>query len=588
MAQMLSREQRKANTDEKIIKSAIKVFGSRGYTNASLTEIAAGAGVSQGLVSQRYMTKENLFIEALATSPMQSFFDTEEKRHLPGALCTYIDHLKDEAVNNREWFDFVVLLHSGSDIPEAARERSREIFFSAPVSAAMAEAQEKGELPAGDIWRIFKVFFRNATNLIKYYMDNSLPVPENKFFLYAIQYNPVERALRKKVDNQKCELQSLQTDQSLLLSVVRTMYPLIIFANISQNTYHMIEYDEFPTRKASRSGTFDELVAVGGATVPDAIQAEQFHSMFDRKKLVDDYAKGNTETCLRHQQTGDDGVVRWMETRVIVSGSPCGDIFAIAMARCIDDEMSRLTKFEEALLKADTDSKEKGRFISELSHNIRTLMGHISGSVTLAQKHLTGNEKAVKHIANAGKAANQLMAILDNIMKYANSVSSDMSLYIVPMDINEVCSTIMLNAEKMSAAKNITIKHDFINMKDYHVYADEVKVRMITANIIANAVKDTAEKGNVWVSCEQLKCEEASFAKYKFRVICTGNGESSKRLSEQVSREDSLLKSEQFGDGVSRLLVKQYLDAMGGSMSVETVDGEGTAVTCVFRFLLRQ
>lgn len=591
MSEKLSREQRKANTAEKIIKSAIKVFGEKGYTNASLTEIAAGAGVSQGLVSQRYETKENLFIEALETSPMPSFFEAEENRHMPGALNTYIDHLKDEALNDRAWFNFISLLHSGTDLPDFVRFKTKEIFYASQVAGALTEAQEKGDLPAGDVWQIFKVFFRNATNLIKYYLDNSLPMPDNKFFLYAIQYNPVERALETTISRQKEELDSMQTDQELLLAAVRTMYPLIIFCNLSRNSYHMIEYDGFSTKKAFAEGSYDGLIEVGASTVPDEVQADQFRNLFGRQNIMEAFAAGKTEVSLRHQQTGDDGIVRWMETKVIARCCPCEEVLGTALSRCIDDEMSRLEQFEEALLKAEDDSRSKQRFMNELSHNVRTLMSHVIGSIELAEKKLNGNPPAARNITAAGKAAGQLMELLDNVMNYANSAGTDLNLHIVPMDMNEVSATVMLQARKLAALKNITVEHEFINMKNFNLYADEVKVRLIAANILSNAVKFSPENGQIRVSCEQLECQERPYAIYKWQVADNGVGiapDYLAKIGEPFSKEKITAKSRTFGLGVGLSLVKQYLEAMGASISFESAVGKGTVVTCVFKFLIRE
>ena len=126
----------------------------------------------------------------------------------------------------------------------------------------------------------------------------------------------------------------------MLLSAMTEVYPLCIFSNLTSNTYHIFEYDNFPTKKASVSGNYDELVRVGSATVPDAVQSREFAATFDRKHLLDLYAKGQKSVMLRHEQNGDDGVVRWMETTTYfrrAKGS--GDILTVTTAKCIDEDV---------------------------------------------------------------------------------------------------------------------------------------------------------------------------------------------------------------------------------------------------------
>lgn len=59
------RSQRKQDTDERMLRAAVEVFGQRGYTAGTLTEIAKVSGVTQGLVSQRFSSKSGLLCDTL-------------------------------------------------------------------------------------------------------------------------------------------------------------------------------------------------------------------------------------------------------------------------------------------------------------------------------------------------------------------------------------------------------------------------------------------------------------------------------------------------------------------------------------------
>lgn len=127
-----------------------------------------------------------------------------------------------------------------------------------------------------------------------------------------------------------------------LLSAMTEVYPLCIFANLTQNTYHIFEYDKFTTKKASVSGVYDELIRVGGATIPNAAQSAEFMRLFNRRHLLELYNQGKKHVMLRHVQTGDDGIVRWMETNVYfrrAKGS--GDVITTTTARCIDEDVQQ-------------------------------------------------------------------------------------------------------------------------------------------------------------------------------------------------------------------------------------------------------
>lgn len=585
-----TRAVKRAQTDKAILRSAIRTFGIWGYSNSSLTEIAAEAGVSQGLVSQRFVSKENLFLEAFRCSPVDGFFDTPEKHHMPDALYAILDHLKDEAENDPDWFRFVRLLHNASDLTDGIYAELRKHFYTLPVADALREAQDKGDLPDSDLYSIFKTFFRNAGNMIRYYHDNAMAYPDNRVCLYAIGYDPERNALKQSLEEKTAALAVLQTDRLLLARAVEKIYPLGIFIDLTGNTYRMINYDRFTTKKAERSGCFDELIRVGASTVPDPLQAEQFLSVFSREALLRAFADGKTEVSFHHQQTGDDGVVHWMDTRVIMEQDETGGVRAVSFARSADEEMQRLSKYESSLQEAGADIIAKQRFLSELSHNIRTPMNAVTGYIGIAERNLSDTAKAQSCLQKAQTAAGQLMDLLENAMNYAYAAGPEMQLSLLPANIYEMSASVMLAARKLADQKNIRLKHLFHDMTNYVVWLDEIKVKTVAAEILANAIKFTPENGTVTASCRQVPSEDADYACYEYRVSDNGPGVSKDFLDKvfvPFEKERTYTESGVPGIGIGLALVKECLNAMGATIDFMSTPGKGTTVICRFKFRLK-
>ena len=94
---------------------------------------------------------------------------------------------------------------------------------------------------------------------------------------------------------------------SLLINAIFRKYPLVIFTNLTRNSFYMMAYDNFTTTSCPSAGVFDELMIHGASTMhPD--DKEIFAATFEREKLIRDYNNGVQTLRLVTRQLGDDGI----------------------------------------------------------------------------------------------------------------------------------------------------------------------------------------------------------------------------------------------------------------------------------------
>ena len=111
------------------------------------------------------------------------------------------------------------------------------------------------------------------------------------------------------------QLQSTSSAMNLLIEVIFRRYPLVIFTNLTRNSYYMMAYQNFSTTSCPSSGVFSELIVHGTASMhPD--DRESFSTTFDRNRLLNEYHEGKSEVRLVTRQLGDDGIYRRVETTV--------------------------------------------------------------------------------------------------------------------------------------------------------------------------------------------------------------------------------------------------------------------------------
>ncbi|WP_298529991.1 EAL domain-containing protein [uncultured Ruminococcus sp.] len=134
------------------------------------------------------------------------------------------------------------------------------------------------------------------------------------------------------------QLQNPTVASNLLLEVIFRRYPLVIFTNLTRNTFYMMAYQDFTRTTCPSTGVFDELIVHGSASMhPD--DREFFASAFDRKRLLEDYKSGMREKRLITRQLGDDGIYRRVETvDYFVDNNSSDDVLAITLCENLPDE----------------------------------------------------------------------------------------------------------------------------------------------------------------------------------------------------------------------------------------------------------
>lgn len=143
------------------------------------------------------------------------------------------------------------------------------------------------------------------------------PMPMNEFATLCQQEPSV-------ADEDILSVQNRNSAIELLLEAVFDKFPLIIFANLTRNSYYMMAYDNFTTTQCSGAGKFDELIAGGAATMHPEDQ-ELFMTTFARVAQIRAYNEGEKRIRLITRQLGDDGIYRRVETSNFFVKNPASD-----------------------------------------------------------------------------------------------------------------------------------------------------------------------------------------------------------------------------------------------------------------------
>lgn len=123
----------------------------------------------------------------------------------------------------------------------------------------------------------------------------------------------------------------------LLLEAVFTRYPLVIFSNLTRNSYYMMAYENFTTQECSSAGVFNELILHGSTTMHPEDQ-QLFIDTFSIENQMKAYHRGDKYVRVITRQKGDDGIYRRVETsNYFVKNPSVDDVLVISLCHNIDE-----------------------------------------------------------------------------------------------------------------------------------------------------------------------------------------------------------------------------------------------------------
>jgi len=387
--------------------------------------------------------------------------------------------------------------------------------------------------------------------------------------------------------------QERNVEISQLATAAKAAYQMLIAVNLTQNTYHMVEYQRFPVKAPDPEGRFDELIEFEMEAVhPD--YREEFRSKFTRKALTEAFQRGECILSMDVPHIGEDGIYHWNSTQVVKVESPyTHDLIEITLSRNIDEERrvqqetlekERQAKLllEDALKKAEKANKAKSDFLSRMSHDIRTPMNAIIGMTELAQLHIGDEEKQRDYLNKIASFGAHLLGLINEILDVSKIESGVMELSESPLNLRalagEAAEMVRISMENSQQEFQVDIDESF----DPWVMGDARRIRQVLVNILENASKYTGQRGKITFSVCEFKKEEQRTGTYRFIIEDTGIGmkpEYMEHIFEPFSRADDSRTSKVPGTGLGMTIVKNLISMMDGDIRVESEYGKGSRFT---------
>ncbi len=237
----------------------------------------------------------------------------------------------------------------------------------------------------------------------------------------------------------------------------------------------------------------------------------------------------------------------------------------------------------EKLLEHEDQQKEikqlneaQNRFFSNMSHEIRTPINTIIGLNEMILRQ-NASEEINEDAENIEAASNMLLHLVNDILDMSKFESGQMKLNKNPYNTAEMLSDIVAMMWIRAREKKLSFHVDVSPELPTTLYGDEVRLKQVLINVINNAIKYTNE-GTVLFSIQCWRDEDGN-ALMSYTVSDTGIGirkESLPHLFTAFRRVDEDKNKYIEGTGLGLSIVKQFVDLMGGTVSVNSIYTKGT------------
>ncbi len=271
-----------------------------------------------------------------------------------------------------------------------------------------------------------------------------------------------------------------------------------------------------------------------------------------------------------------DGSLIWCNAvgQAIVSESPEGS--SLWLFQEISGRKQAEEELRQARAAAEAARVAKNRFLSMMNHEIRTPMTACIGLIDLLQS--TGLTPEQHEFADGAKSSGlELVSLLHDMLELSKLAADKIDFKLSDFDLRSVVSDVITPLSLQAEEKGLKFSCSIGASVPVALKGADDQLRQIISNLLGNAIKFTSE-GSVSLSVRK-EADDGQSVTLRFMVYDSGIGiaeDKVGRIFEPFTQADSSDTRLYNGAGLGLALCKGFVERMGGSIGVESVEGRGS------------
>jgi signal transduction histidine kinase/CheY-like chemotaxis protein len=254
--------------------------------------------------------------------------------------------------------------------------------------------------------------------------------------------------------------------------------------------------------------------------------------------------------------------------------------------KMIIQEQKNNRLLEQAAQEAQSANIAKSEFLAHMSHDIRTPINGILGMTHIAGSNLDNADKISDCLQKISDSADHLLMLVNDVLDMSSIESGKVVIAHEPVNLLVLINNCVSIIDGQIASRDLEFRKEYDGITKPLIYGDELHLRQIFINILGNAVKFTPDGGWIRFYAEEMSVGE-NREKFRFEFEDSGIGiseEFQKKIFDEFSQEENGSRTTYKGTGLGMTISKNYIELMGGSISVRSKQGEGTCFTVEITF----
>ncbi|MEM6765885.1 MAG: tetratricopeptide repeat-containing sensor histidine kinase [Bacteroidota bacterium] len=215
-------------------------------------------------------------------------------------------------------------------------------------------------------------------------------------------------------------------------------------------------------------------------------------------------------------------------------------------------------------------NQEKDQLLSVITHDIRSPMILLQETLKMMNKAELSEKEVHSLTRDLAEKVSDTTHFIDNLLNWVVAQVQGIQVQPEKVDVNDLLGEVVSLLNELAAKKQIRITTDIELQKD--IYLDSEMFKVVLRNLIANAIKFTPEQGEIIVKVRQES------GKVEFTVIDNGVGMDEEIQANlfNLSRISMLGTDAEKGTGLGLLLTKNFVELMGGTITVSSKPHTGS------------
>lgn len=253
----------------------------------------------------------------------------------------------------------------------------------------------------------------------------------------------------------------------------------------------------------------------------------------------------------------------------------------------LEEERRNKEQLRLAMEAANQANQAKSEFLSRMSHDIRTPLNGIIGMTNMAEAKADDKAALMDCLKKISSASRHLQTLVNEVLDISRIESGKVVVNETRVNLCESMAVVHDIVESRALSRDQIYETDFSGIIHPFVKTDDNLLTQIMLNLLGNSVKYTKEGGHIQFRVFEEPVDEQS-ANYHFVVEDNGIGmkpEFLERIYERFSQESISARSSYEGTGLGMAIVKEFVDLLGGTITVDSEVNVGTRFEVIFTLL---